>query len=289
MRVVAKKRRSEEFGSGGLGSIGSEELESGVEVGGVWVEVGEIGVGGSRSKGLVGKGWIGGGRVWGRVRRVGVLGRDTILLPTLSRTPHLSFSQPNILSTLLHPQAHFSTHLLPTPFPNPTPFAPNPTPFPHLSPHPKHTFPHPKHTSTHLFPIPHTYPYFPTSFAPTPTPFPHLSPHPKHIFPRPKHTSTRLLPIPHTYPYFPTLPTHLPHLPLPPFTVPTHFPTNFFHISPILDSTSPTTKNYPIPHHQYSLKFSILPHSSPLLLLCLLVLSVICGLQTACKQVVAAN
>ena len=140
------------------------------------------------------------------------------------------------------------------------------------------TLPRTPHPNTLSTPLPTSQTHFPTpqTHFHTPTPIPHTSPY----FPTP----------PHTFPHLntlPTPPTHLTYLLLPPQHHNT-FPHSF-HISPILDPTAPTTKHFPIPPPSILPQILYTPMLPPLVLLCLLVLSVICGLQTACKHVVAAN
>ena len=158
---------------------------------------GELGSGGW---GLGWGGWMGRSRgLEGWVRRVGVLDRDTILLPTLSRTPTSLFFNPN-----------------PTPFPH---FSPIPSTFSHTpntlshtySPilsHTPHPFSQPNTLSTSLptsythFSTPQTHFHTPTSYTPHLPILSHiLCPHPS--------TLSTPLPTPQTYFHTPT--PHTPH------------------------------------------------------------------------------
>ena len=218
---LVRELRLGESESGGLGSGG---LRSGKLGWGSWGFVGRVGLGG---------GWDGEGLRWGQ--ESWVLGRDTILLPTLSRTPHLPFSQPqpNILSTLLPPQAHF-----------PTPQTHFHTPTPHTLSQTNTLCPHPNTLSTPL-PTPQTHFHTPIPRTPhLPILFHILCPHPNTLstplptpqthFPTPQtcfHT-----PTPHT-PHLSIL-SHTPNISSTPSLTSLHCPNtfpHFFHISPILD------------------------------------------------------
>ena len=126
------------------------------------------------------------------------------------------------------------------------------------------------------------------TFLPTPPP-PFSQPQPHTVCPHPNTLSTPL-PTPQTH--FPTPQTHF-HTPTPYTPYPQHiFPyllphPNTFPTSSIF--TPYLTQLPKIPPPSILPQILYTPPFFPLVLLCLLVLSVICGQQTACKQVVAAN
>ena len=114
-----------------------------------------------------------------------------------------------------------------------------------------------------------TLPCTPTSSFPTPPQ--HPLPSSQHPFHTPNTFPHTFKTFSHTFPYLPPHPNTFPH---------------FFHIFPILDPTTQNSLTIHTPPNSLHFPNPMLP---PLVLLCLLVLSVICRLQTACKQVVAAN
>ena len=137
------------------------------------------------------------------------------------------------------------------------------------------------HISSHVSSHPPHCPHRNTLSAPFPTSQTHFATPQTHF-----HTPT---PIPHTTPYFPT-PQHTSHTPNTPSLTsphtPIHFPTpSIFH--PYSTQLPQPPKSSQFPHHLHSPKLSIPPMLPLLVLLCLLVLSVICRLQTACEHVVA--